>query len=188
VSQFVDVCRREWDRLGVPEGVANEMAADLVADLAEAQADGVSPEVVLGNGYFDAKSFAASWAMARGVVRSPGDRSAIRIHALVLALSALVAAVVAGVGVLILARPRFGSQAMAAAPIGPRVTRPAPSILVNPHHVFFAGPGVALDPLGWVLLLVGLVGLVATLWIWRPWSSLRQGTGPDQNIGLPSFL
>ncbi len=188
MSQFVDVCRREWGRLGVPEGVANEMAEDLEADLAEARADGVSPEEVLGNGYFDAKSFAASWATARGVVRSASrDRSAVRIHSLVLALSALVAAVVAGAGLLILARPRFGSQAMAAAPVGQRFSRPVPPILVNPHH-FLAGPASALDPLGVVLLLVGLIGFVATLWIWRPWSKLREETGPDQNVGMPSFL
>ena len=68
MSQFVDECRREWDRLGVPEAFANEMATDLEADLVEARADGVSPEEVLGNGFFDAKSFAASWAIARGVV------------------------------------------------------------------------------------------------------------------------
>ena len=56
MSRFVDDCRKEWGRLGVPEVEANEMAADLEADLAEARADGVSPEEVLGNGYFDAKS------------------------------------------------------------------------------------------------------------------------------------
>ena len=56
-----------WKRIGVPDAVANEMASDLEADLAEAEADGVSPEEVLGNGVFDAPSFAASWAAARGV-------------------------------------------------------------------------------------------------------------------------
>ena len=33
MSEFVDECRREWHRLGVPDPVANEMAADLTADL-----------------------------------------------------------------------------------------------------------------------------------------------------------
>ena len=33
MSQFVEECRREWKRLGVPDPVANEMAADLAADL-----------------------------------------------------------------------------------------------------------------------------------------------------------
>jgi len=188
VSQFVDECRREWSRLGMPEAEANEMASDLEADLAEARADGVSPEEVLGNGYFDPKSFAASWAMARGVVSStPRDRSTIRIRSLLLAFSALVGAVVAGLGLLILVRPRFGSQAMAV-PVGRRFSRPVPSILVNPHQFLFAGQGSAIDPLGWVLLIAGLIGLVVILWVWRPWSSHGGGTGFDQNIGMPSFL
>ncbi len=184
MSRFVDDCRKEWSRLGVPEIEANEMAADLEADLAEAQADGASPEEVLGNGYFDAKSFAASWAMARGVVSAaPRQRSTIPV---VLALAALVAAVVAGVGFLILVRPRFGSQAMAVS-IGRRMNRP-PSIFVGPRQFLSAGPSAALDPLGWVLFIVGLIGLVAILWIWHPWSGDRHATGSDQNIGMPSFL
>jgi hypothetical protein len=40
-------CRREWKRIGVPDPVANEMAADLAADVEEADADGVSAEEVL---------------------------------------------------------------------------------------------------------------------------------------------
>src|ERR1700678_2786700 len=67
VSEFVDECRREWRRLGVPDPVANEMAADLTADLQEAEAEGGSPEDVLGNSAFDPRRFAASWAFARGV-------------------------------------------------------------------------------------------------------------------------
>jgi hypothetical protein len=50
VNDFVEKCRRERRRLRVPDAVANEMAADLEADLAEAEADGTSPEEVLGNG------------------------------------------------------------------------------------------------------------------------------------------
>ena len=189
MSGFVDECRKEWGRLGVPEAEANEMAADLEVDLAEARADGASPEEVLGNGYFDAKSFAASWAMARGVVRLPTrDGNTIRIRSLVLALSALLGAVVAAAGLLILVRPRFSSQAIAAAPIGRRFNRPAPSILVNPHHFFFRGPESAIDPLGWVLLVAGLIGLAVILWVWRPWSIHRDRSGFDQNIGMPSFL
>src|SRR5271154_6298483 len=44
------------------------MAADLAADLKEAEADGASPEDVLGSGAFDPQSFAASWAAERGVI------------------------------------------------------------------------------------------------------------------------
>ena len=38
MSKFVNECSKEWKRLGVPESVSNEMAADLEADLAEAEA------------------------------------------------------------------------------------------------------------------------------------------------------
>ena len=75
MNGFVDECRKEWSRLGVPDAVSSEMAADLAADLAEAEADGVSTEEVLGNAVFDARSFAASWATAHGVVSdAPGSR------------------------------------------------------------------------------------------------------------------
>jgi hypothetical protein len=190
MSRFVDDCRKEWGRLGVPEAEANEMAADLEADLTEAQADGASPENVLGNGYFDAKSFAASWALARGVVTMTprGGHSTISVRSLVLSLGALVGAVVAGIGFLILVRPGSSAQAIAAAPLKPRFIRPAPSILVNPHRFLFAGPGTAIDTLGWALLIAGLIGLAVMLWIWRPWSGRRAKTGFDQNLGMPSFL
>jgi hypothetical protein len=58
VTDFVEQCRREWKRLRVPDAVANEMAADLAADLTEADAEGVSPEEVLGSSAFDPRSFA----------------------------------------------------------------------------------------------------------------------------------
>lgn len=66
MSDFVQQCRGEWKRLGVPDPVANEMAADLAADLAEAQGEGVSAEEVLGTSAFDPRSFATSWAAERG--------------------------------------------------------------------------------------------------------------------------
>jgi hypothetical protein len=68
VTEFVDECRREWRRLRVPDAVANEMAADLAADLNEAEVEGVSPEEVLGSGAFDPRAFAASWAAERGLI------------------------------------------------------------------------------------------------------------------------
>jgi hypothetical protein len=44
--EFVEECRREWRRLGVPDPIANEMAADLAADIEEAEAEGGSAEDV----------------------------------------------------------------------------------------------------------------------------------------------
>lgn len=52
----------------MPDPVANEMAADLAADLAEAEAEGASAEQVLGSGAFDPHAFAASWAAAAAVI------------------------------------------------------------------------------------------------------------------------
>jgi hypothetical protein len=192
MSSFVDECRKEWSRLGVPEAEANEMAADLEADLAEAKAEGVSPEEVLGNGYFDPRSFAASWAASRGFVRSTRPaRGTIQVRTLVLALGAVVAAAFVALGLAFL----FGTpvvnrsvSASAAGPFARHLQRPPfPS---GGHPVVF-GPVVppSLLAAGLILLLVGLVGLGAVLWIWRPWSHRHGGpSGFDQNIGMPNFL
>ena len=48
MSDFVEQCRLEWRRLGVPDALAEEMAADLASDLREAEAEGVSAEEFLG--------------------------------------------------------------------------------------------------------------------------------------------
>ncbi len=95
MSEFIEECRREWKRLGVPDPIANEMAADLAADLREAEADGASAEEVLGNGAFDPRTFAATWANERGVTqtRSSGKtrwrRVLLGLVALALALAAI---------------------------------------------------------------------------------------------------
>jgi hypothetical protein len=89
VSEFVDECRREWRRLGVPEPDANEMAADLTADLKEAEQDGVAAEEVLGSGAFDPRAFAASWASERGLIPTRWH-DGMRNHRLLLAVAGLV--------------------------------------------------------------------------------------------------
>jgi hypothetical protein len=66
VTAFVEECRREWKRLGVPDLLADEMASDLDADLVEAQADGVSTAEFLGES--DPRRFAATLASERGLV------------------------------------------------------------------------------------------------------------------------
>jgi signal peptidase I len=72
VTTFVEECRQEWRRLGVPDILADEMAGDLEADLAEAQSEGVSASEILGES--DPRRFAATWARERGLVteNSPG--------------------------------------------------------------------------------------------------------------------
>ena len=69
MTAFVEECRREWKRLGVPELLAEEMATELEADLAEAEADGVSATEMTGES--DPRHFAATWASERGLVSEP---------------------------------------------------------------------------------------------------------------------
>ena len=66
---FIEECRYEWKRLGVPDSMAEEMATELEADLAEAEADGVSAAEILGES--DPRRFAATWARERGLVSDP---------------------------------------------------------------------------------------------------------------------
>jgi hypothetical protein len=196
MSGFVDECRKEWSSLGVPEAEANEMAADLEADLAEAKADGYSPEEVLGNGYFDPRSFAASWAASRGFVGPTRPRrGTIRVRTLALALGAVVAAAFAALGLaFVFGTPVVSRSVSAAAPFAQHLHHaPLRSLFVTPsggHPIVFGPVGPqGLHAAGLVFLLIGLAGLGAVLWIWRPWSH-RQG-GPsefDQNVGMPNFL
>ena len=69
MTAFVEECRREWKQLGVPDLLADEMAAELEADLAEAEADGIAAAEFLGES--DPRRFAATWATERGLVRKP---------------------------------------------------------------------------------------------------------------------
>ena len=188
MSQFVEACQKEWRRLGVPEGAANEMAVDLEADLAEAQADGVSPEAVLGNAYFDAPSFAHSWATARGfVTSSPRRQGMIEIPTRTFRLGAIAAGwlAMAGIGFLILVGRHVGSVAMAAVPF--RKARLVPGILITPQRHYFPGPGTTLAWFGLILLVGGLVGLGVTIWVGRR-STGRDEPPFDHNVGLRSYL
>jgi hypothetical protein len=76
MSPFVDECQREWRRLGVPDSIADEMAAEIDADLLEAQADGISAAELLGEE--DPRVFAATWASARGLLPEPKTRGRSR--------------------------------------------------------------------------------------------------------------
>jgi hypothetical protein len=162
VNEFVEECRREWRRLRVPDPVADEMAADLEADLEEAEAEGVSPEEVLGSGAADPRSFAASWAAERGVSRLSRAQVRFPMRWFILsAIAALVAIAVSG-AVLILASPS-----------GPgRLVLPPPPT-GSAARVVFATPVEVNDSgadrtVGSVLLIVGLAGIVlwTPFWLW----------------------
>ena len=73
MTAFVEECRQEWKRLGVPDSLAQEMATELESDLAEAEADGVSAVELLGES--DPRRFAATWARERGLVSEPAPQA-----------------------------------------------------------------------------------------------------------------
>jgi hypothetical protein len=166
VNDFVEECRREWRRLRVPDRVANEMAADLKADLDEAEAEGASPEAVLGSEAFDPRSFAASWAAERGVVGPPPARvdrlprrsrllAAIGVSAIVALIGVVLVSVRSGASVAVAqARPAFRFPP---SPVGV----PQGSV-VHSHAVF--------PTVGLLLLLVGVAGAILALVYWSPWT------------------
>jgi hypothetical protein len=184
VNAFVDACRREWRRLGVDDAIANEMAADLSADLDEAAAEGASTEDVVGNGIFDPQAFAAAWAEARGVVGSPASpphRSRPSLRPIVFAGVAGVAVVIAAL-VLAVAAVGFHSSSRAA-------PGQAPNVRFGPHGAaalrVFGFPGPFADHTELVargvvvvaaaLLMIGVLAVVLAIVYSSPWNrSSRQ--------------
>jgi len=193
VNEFVEECRREWKRLHVPDPIANEMAADLEADLKEAEAEGASPEEVLGSGAFDPRAFAASWAAARGVTQptattasqpTPPTRPRRQLRALaVLAGSAVVG--LAGFVVLVGVALAFG-RVRSAHGISTPVVRgvpipPFPRMGDGPAIVHVASSHAAIGAIGLLVLLVLLVaviGLILTALLWRPWDNAGRWSRP----------
>jgi hypothetical protein len=192
VSEFVDECRREWRRLGVPDPVANEMAADLTADLDEAEAEGGSPEDVLGNSAFDPRRFAAAWAAARGVTSAPTpERRSLWRPPVAIALVVLLGVLTIVAGMALFIGRSGGSIAFATHRIS-QVPGPIRLFAPGPRRVVVPGPlgrpfvgtgiaGVAPHPLALMLFIVGVVSLgLFAVWCWAPWSgpsSLRRHGG-----------
>ncbi len=182
MNEFVEECRREWRRLGVPDPIANEMAADLTADIEEAEAEGGSAEDVLGSSAFDPRRFAASWAVARGVT-GPLAPDRMRRQWPVLAISVTVFATLTAMAAVALAVGRH--SAAVAAPVrrilaGPRLPQLfGPGPVAPPFRYFVPGPPFALrdiggfDILALILLLVAVVGLGIAILYWSPWCRRR---------------
>ena len=206
MSDFVADCRREWKRLRVPDSIADEMAAELAADLGEAADEGVSAEDVLGAGALDPRSFAASWAAERGVT---DPRSARKRHTGSLALAAIAVLSVAAIaaGAAWLASP---SATTSAGPPDHAAwqawnvetyggMRPVMHTVMwidagrpGVHTATVAIKASALAPwdpplppseqgsdtdgIAWALLIAGVVGLVFTTLAW--WRARRQRTTP----------
>ena len=111
MNQFVEECRREWKRLRVPDPVAEEMAAELTADLDEAAAEGASPEEVLGSAASDPRSFAAAWAAERGVVPPQSLTARLRRRSLLpVAIAALTIVAAVGAALVVFASPNASAH------------------------------------------------------------------------------
>src|SRR5262249_35182148 len=147
MTDFVEHCRAEWKRLGVPDPLAEEMAGDLGADLGEAEADGVSAEEFLGSSVFDPPSFAASWPAERGIIPIPPGGGDVRHGPFVAVASTAVAAIAVVASALLLAtrEPRLSLVASRTPPTGT-----SRSVV---HSVSAA------SPIEWVLMLLAVVAL-----------------------------
>jgi hypothetical protein len=178
MSDFVEQCLQEWKRLGVPDPLAEEMAADLASDLSEAEADGVSADELLGSSAFDPRSFAASWAAERGIIPAPPSRGNARRRPLVLVAFTALAGIALIVAALLLmtGQPKVAVVASRTAP--PHLLTPPPAFSVPP------GPGrlvlhtSASTPVEWILLLLAIVALGFAAWLWSSRGRSRPPTAP----------
>lgn len=168
MSDFVEQCRSEWKRLGVPDSLAGEMAQDLASDLSEAEAEGVSAEEFLGSSVFDPSSFAASWAAERGIIPEPSSRGSARHRPFVLVAFTALATITVIVSALLLAtgEPKLSLVTSTATPAGP-----SRSVV---HRVSAAAP------VEWILLLLAIVALGFAAWLWANARHSRPRTSPAQ--------
>jgi hypothetical protein len=165
MSDFAEQCRREWRRLGVPDPLAEEMAADLATDLGEAEAEGVSVEEYLGRSAADPRSFAASWASARGIVPGPSGGSARRKPLVLVAFTAF-AAIALVVSTLLLVTGE------------PKVTLVQSRTTAHGTSRSVVHSASAAAPVEWILLLLAVAALGFAAWLWLRWNRLRPPTVP----------
>jgi hypothetical protein len=168
MSDFVEQCRREWTRLGVSDPLADEMAADLETDLAEAEAEGVSAEELLGSSAHDPRAFAASWAAERGIIPVPPTRRTRRRPLVLVAFTAIAAIALFGASLALLTGNPKASIVQTGRPpahLPGGLVRPGPS-----RQVLSANLAA---PVEWVLLFLAVVALGFALWLWANWSRTR---------------
>jgi hypothetical protein len=160
MSDFLEQCRREWRRLGVPDPLAEEMAADLASDLGDAEAEGVSTEEYLGSSSSDPRSFAASWATERGIIpEPPGPRPARRKPLVLVAFTAL-AAIALIVAALLLAT---GEPTVSLV----QSTSSSHGTIRSVHSASAA------TPVEWILLLLAIAAVGFAAWLWFRWNRSR---------------
>jgi hypothetical protein len=165
MSEFVEQCRREWKRLGVPDPLAEEMATDLASDLGEAEAEGVSAEELLGSSVFDPRSFAATWAAERGIIRKPPSGGATRrkpVSLVAFTATATIALIVAAV-LLLTGEPKLTLRTHELRPSG--VVGPLPPGIGGQVHSTSAAA-----PVEWIFLVLAIVALGFAARLWRNWS------------------
>lgn len=176
MNEFIDECRVEWRRLGVPDPIANEMAADPAADIEEAESEGDSAEDVLGNSAFDPRRFAGSWAAARGVTAPPAaptPTSAVRRWpALACGLMGLAALLALTAAVMVAGRQSASAVSVRRFAAGPRSIRVFPGSPVVLQH-FQPFPGVVLFVI--LLLVLGVAGIGLSVFFGSRWNGGRIG-------------
>ncbi len=161
MTDFVEQCRAEWRRLGVAAPAAEEMAAELAADLEDAAADGVGAEQLLGGSYADPRAFAAAWAGERGIVpQAPRRRRPLLLGAFtaLAALALVVAAVLLATG-----EPKVSLHTNGAVHLPPVPVFYPPGSPVPAGQVVRAS---AAAPIEWLLLALALVALGFAGWVW----------------------
>ena len=179
ISDFVEQCRQEWRRLGVPDPLADEMAADLASDLGEAEAEGVSAEELLGSSAFDPRSFAASWAAERGIIPASTGPAPRRRRPVVLVAFTTVAAITLVVAALLLltGEPKVSVVSVHA----PRAELPAPPagfvLPAGPRREILPEPNAS-APVEWILLILAVIALGFAAWLWSSWGRTRPPTAP----------
>jgi hypothetical protein len=169
MSDFVEQCRREWRRLGVPDPLAEEMATELASDLSEAEAEGVSAEGLLGRSAFDPPSFAATWAAERGILpKQQPSQTTVRRRPLFLAAYTGAAAIALLVATTLLLT-REPNLTLATSGTRPHLLAPLPPGVGGQVHTTSAS-----TPIEWILLLLAIIalGFAARLWSTRSRSKL----------------
>jgi hypothetical protein len=174
MSDFVEQCREEWQRLEVPDPLAEEMAADLASDLREAEADGVSAEEFLGSSASDPRSFAASWAAERGVIpEPPGPGNARRRPLALVAFTTIAASTLIVAALLLLTGNPKVTLARSGGPPAHLLSPPA-----SPVPSGRVAPANLSAPVEWILLLLALAALAFATWLWTNWSRSHGPTAP----------
>lgn len=163
MSDFVEQCRREWRRLGVPDSLAEEMATELASDLGEAEAEGVSAQEFLGRSAFDPGSFAATWAAERGIIPEPSIQATARRRPVFLTAftGAAAIALIVATALLVTGEPKL---TLATSGTRPRLLGPLPHGVGGQVHTASAA-----TPIEWILLVLAIIalGFAARLWSTR---------------------